>query len=97
MIKCKKMNAITKKNTSAQIVKTGNSGKVGQKYQITIPKELRKEWPVKPGDTIIFEKEGIGLRIETWEEYQKKYFGMFKGMGHSVKDIKEARKTMWLR
>ena len=74
-----------------------NSSKVTEKYQITIPKEIRKEYAIKAGDIVAFEPAAYGFKVEKLEDYQKKYFGMFKGKGHSVRDIKEARKTMWLR
>ncbi len=76
----------------------GNSSKVTVKGQITIPKAIRREYGIKAGDVLVFEPEDIGFRVEKFEEYKRKYFGMFKGRGgHSVRDIKEARKTMWLR
>ncbi len=73
----------------------GQSSKVTSKYQITIPKEIRKQYEIKAGDILVFEREEIGLKIEKLEEFQKKYFGMFAGRGgHSVRDIHEARKHM---
>lgn len=54
--------------------------------KIVIPAELRREYGFKDGDTLVFEREGNGLVIRTYEQVVrevqtelKKIIGPYKG------------------
>ena len=37
--------------------------KVGPKGQVVLPKPLRSELGIQPGDEVLFEREGVGIRV----------------------------------
>ncbi|HXB66127.1 MAG TPA: AbrB/MazE/SpoVT family DNA-binding domain-containing protein [Solirubrobacteraceae bacterium] len=37
--------------------------KVGPKGQVVLPKPLRSELGIQPGDEVLFEREGAGIRV----------------------------------
>jgi len=59
--------------------------KVTRKGQITIPAEIREQLGVKPGDKLIFERNGAGeLFIKKVDEFP---FDRFRGMGTGIPEL----------
>ena len=53
-------------------------GRISQKGQITIPKELREKFGLKPGDTVRFLLEADGIKLQRVESRLYKGFGTVK-------------------
>ncbi|MER3447095.1 MAG: AbrB family transcriptional regulator [Candidatus Dadabacteria bacterium] len=59
----------------------GVTVKVGPKYQVVIPKELRKKLRIKPKDKVLVEEiEGMVIVIPK----PKSFTGFLKGLGKEV-------------
>ncbi|HBB97330.1 MAG TPA: hypothetical protein DC054_18280 [Blastocatellia bacterium] len=72
--------------------------KITSKGQITVPREVRHALGVKPGDRIVFERDGDEVRVRPVRE--KSVFAKYRGIGKSglpagrkgiVKALKELR------
>jgi AbrB family transcriptional regulator (stage V sporulation protein T) len=48
--------------------------------KIVIPAELRREFGLKEGDTLVFEREGSSLVIKTYEQVVREVQAEFKAM-----------------
>ena len=48
--------------------------------KIVIPVELRREFGLKDGDTLVFEREGNSLVIKTYEQVVREVQATFKAM-----------------
>ncbi len=48
--------------------------------KIVIPAELRREFGLKDGDTLVFEREGNSLVIKTYEQVVREVQATFKAM-----------------
>ena len=48
--------------------------------KIVIPAELRREFGLKDGDTLVFEREGNALVIKTYEQVVREVQATFKAM-----------------
>lgn len=66
--------------------------KVSQKWQVVIPKEVRKSLDLKPGDNLQFQvtKRGITIGKGTKSAFDR-YFGYLNKKGSSDKIIREMR------
>ena len=74
----------------------GNSIKVTQKYQVTIPKEIRKDIKIRPGDELIPIKEVDGVKFMTVDQFFNKYTGIAKRKGfNAIKEVKWVREHMY--
>jgi AbrB family transcriptional regulator, stage V sporulation protein T len=66
---------------SAKLIKGG---------KIVIPAELRREFGLKEGDTLVLEREGGGIAIKSYEqvvrEVQAKFKAMLGGQSRSMVD-----------
>lgn len=45
------------------VILSGMTHKVGPKGQVVLPKPLRNELGIHPGDEVLFEREGGGIRV----------------------------------
>lgn len=68
------------------------NAKVSQKWQVVIPKEVRKSLDLKPGDHLQFQvtKKGITIGKETESAFDR-YYGYLKKKGSSYKIVREMR------
>jgi AbrB family looped-hinge helix DNA binding protein len=65
----------------------GLTVKVGPKYQVVIPKELRKKLRIKPKDKVLIEEiEGMVIVIPK----PKSFTGFLKGLGKEVWEGEDA-------
>jgi AbrB family looped-hinge helix DNA binding protein len=48
---------------SPVVILMGMTHKVGPKGQVVLPKPLRYELGIEPGDDVLFEREGEGIRV----------------------------------
>ena len=53
--------------------------KITSKGQITVPHEIRRAMGVRPGDNLLFEKDGSGVRV--WPVRTKSPFEKYRGIG----------------
>jgi AbrB family looped-hinge helix DNA binding protein len=53
--------------------------KITSKGQITVPHEIRRALGVRPGDTLLFEKVGGGVRVRPVRK--KSPFEKYRGIG----------------
>lgn len=64
--------------------------KLNKKFQLVIPKDIRKELEVKEGDELIIMKDDNFIILTTPEIYAKKTRGLLKGTWYnSKKEIEE--------
>jgi len=54
--------------------------KITSKGQITVPREVRHALGVKPGDKIVFERDGEEVRVRPVRE--KSVFAKYRGIGN---------------
>jgi len=54
--------------------------KITSKGQITVPREVRHALGVKPGDKIVFERDGEEVRVRPVRE--KSVFARYRGIGN---------------
>ena len=54
--------------------------KITSKGQITVPREVRHALGVKPGDKIVFERDGDEVRVRPVRE--KSVFAKYRGIGN---------------
>ena len=54
--------------------------KITSKGQITVPREVRHALGVKPGDKIVFERDGEEIRVRPVRE--KSVFAKYRGIGN---------------
>lgn len=52
--------------------------RVGQKGQITLPKELREKWGIKPKDKVRIVPEADGVKVQPAGSKMAKHFGSVK-------------------
>lgn len=74
-----------------------NKSKISSKYQVVIPKKLRKELGLKPGQIINFTRINNNLIIDT-ESAIKKYAGTMPNewsQQDPAKVIRKIRDTEW--
>ncbi len=74
-----------------------NKSKISSKYQVVIPKKLRKELGLRPGQIINFTRINNNLIIDT-ESAIKKYAGTMPnewGQQDPAKVIRKIRDTEW--
>ncbi|HEY1835977.1 MAG TPA: AbrB/MazE/SpoVT family DNA-binding domain-containing protein [Candidatus Saccharimonadales bacterium] len=70
-----------------------NTSTVSSKYQIVIPKELRKKFQIKPGQKIRLEQNKKGELVINTKSPIDEYYGMFAGSNIWGKDpVKTIRK-----
>ncbi|EDP74821.1 AbrB/MazE/SpoVT family DNA-binding domain-containing protein [Hydrogenivirga sp. 128-5-R1-1] len=62
--------------------------KVGKRYQIVIPKEIRKALGIKEGDWVLFEIEGDEIRVRKLRNFLE-LEGSLKGKSLSPEEIRE--------
>jgi antitoxin PrlF len=69
--------------------------RITSKGQITVPHEIRRALGVRPGDTLLFEEEGRGVRVRPVRT--KSRFEKYRGIG--TPGIPRGRKAVlrWLR
>lgn len=53
--------------------------KITSKGQITVPREIRRALGVGPGDRLIFEEDGVAMRVRPVRE--KSPFAKYRGAG----------------
>ncbi|MCL4437280.1 MAG: type II toxin-antitoxin system PrlF family antitoxin [Thaumarchaeota archaeon] len=67
-----------------------NMSTVTQKYQATIPKEVRKKLKIKPGDKIVFFEEPRGKFVVMKEdEFIKEIAGLCEDIEETVKESRK--------
>lgn len=59
----------------AGVAVTELEGRVGQKGQITLPKELREKWGIKAQDKVRIVPEADGLKVQPGGSRMAKHFG----------------------
>jgi AbrB family looped-hinge helix DNA binding protein len=69
--------------------------KITSKGQITVPREIRRILGVRPGDRLLFESDGKGIRVRPVRG--KSSFSKYRGIGNP--GIGSGRKSIgrWLR
>lgn len=69
--------------------------KVTSKGQVTVPREIRRKLGVRPGDRLLFEDDGEGVRVTAVRKESP--FAKYKGIGNP--GISRGRKGIkkWLR
>jgi len=69
--------------------------RITSKGQITVPHEIRRALGVRPGDKLLFEKDGSGFRVRPVRT--KSPFEKFRGIGSP--GIRRGRKAVvqWVR
>jgi len=69
--------------------------KITSKGQITVPREVRRLLGVRPGDRLLFESDGKGIRVRPVRS--KSPFSKYRGVGNP--GIGSGRKSIgrWLR
>jgi len=68
------------------------TAKVSRKWQVVIPKEIRKSLDLRPGDKLQFQVTKFGIKMGKEEESPfDRYFGYLKKKGSTDKIIKEMR------
>ena len=69
--------------------------RITSKGQITVPHEIRRAMGVRPGDKLVFEKDGSGVRIRPVRT--KSPFEIYRGIGSP--GIRRAKKAVvrWVR
>lgn len=53
-----------------------NTSTISSKYQIVIPKELRKQLSIKPGQTVYLSSRPDGVLVQTTSRVEKLYGSM---------------------
>lgn len=67
---------------------------VGPKGQVVIPVELREELNIKPGDSVVVERQGDGLKITTRKAVAAKLRGKYANLGVSLaKELHQERRS----
>ena len=68
-----------------------NVGKIGKKGQIVIPKEIRKNYNIKPGDVILFYSEGVQVihRVMFVKQVGDNFYYTTKGDANPQSSVKE--------
>jgi AbrB family looped-hinge helix DNA binding protein len=71
------------------------AARITSKGQITVPQEIRRALGVRPGDILLFEKDGGGVRVRPVRT--KSPFEKYRGVGPP--GIAHGRKTVvkWVR
>lgn len=73
-----------------------NLTRITEKYQITIPKEVREKVGLKAGETMRVIVEEDGIKIMTLDQFYDKYTGILHRKGaNAVKDVKWIRRHMY--
>ena len=69
--------------------------RITSKGQVTVPHEIRRALGVRPGDKLIFEKDGAGCRVRPLRT--RSPFAKYRGIGNP--GIPSGRKAIvrWLR
>lgn len=69
--------------------------RITSKGQITVPHEIRRALGVRPGDHLLFEKDGAGVRVRPVRT--KSPFEKYRGVG--TPGIRRGRKAVvrWVR
>jgi AbrB family looped-hinge helix DNA binding protein len=69
--------------------------RITSKGQLTVPHEIRRALGVRPGDTLLFEKDGTGVRVRPVRT--KSPFEKYRGIGSP--GIRRGRNAVvrWLR
>ena len=62
--------------------------RVSRRYQVVIPKEIRKALGIKEGDTVLFEIEGDEIRIRKLRSFLD-LEGSLKGKSLSPEEIRD--------
>lgn len=67
---------------------------VGPKGQVVIPVELREELGIKPGDSVVVEREGDALKITTRKAVAARLRGKYAHLGVSLaKELHQERRA----
>jgi antitoxin PrlF len=53
--------------------------RITSKGQITVPREIRRALGIGPGDKLLFEKDGVGIRVRPVRT--KSAFEKYRGIG----------------
>ena len=71
------------------------AARITSKGQITVPHEIRQALGVRPGDKLLFEKDGSGIRVRPVRA--KSPFEKFRGIG--TPSIRRGKKAVvrWVR
>jgi antitoxin PrlF len=72
-----------------------NQARITSKGQITVPHQIRRALGVRPGDKLLFEKDGTGFRVRPVRT--KSPFEKYRGIGGP--GIRRGRKAVvhWVR
>ncbi len=63
---------------------------VTKKYQVTIPKKVRKELGIESGDRVAFVKVKDEYKIVKIDEFIEENAEILKDIGETVKEMKDA-------
>jgi antitoxin PrlF len=69
--------------------------RITSKGQITVPREVRRILGVRPGDHLLFESDGKGLRVRPMRS--KSAFSKYRGIGNPGMGTGKKRIRRWLR
>jgi antitoxin PrlF len=67
-------------------------GKVTEKGQVTIPKAIREELGIRPGDEVTFEKTEDGYVVR--KEVDESRFGKWKGIADTDESVEERMQAL---
>jgi len=68
---------------------------VTRKYQVTIPKEVRKGLGIKAGDEIVFVKTKEGYVIKRLEDFVREMADLAKDIDETVDEMREGLSKMF--
>ena len=68
---------------------------VTRKYQVTIPKEVRKGLGIKAGDEIVFVKTKEGYVIKRLEDFVREMADFAKDIDETVDEMREGLSKMF--
>ena len=69
--------------------------RITSKGQVTVPHEIRRALGVRPGDKLLFEKDGAGFRVKPVRT--KSPFAKYRGIGNRGMSSGRKGVVRWVR
>ncbi len=65
------------------------SSKVSEKFQITLPRQVRESIRIKAGDRVVFIKEGSGVTIRRLDDLMDEVLDSFSDLEETEREFKQ--------